>query len=154
MSRQTLDVNFIRDIWGLDEAELAAPELDLLTIMGFTNEQIAEAEAYIFGHGSLDALQAIDPNAWTLLSPPSLKAQLVMRQAVEAFIDAPSTAPFTIAWDQGVTEAVKLMSLAAGANLRAISITRPEPPVGFALDIPELDEAPKRPEPAARVGAT
>ena len=148
VSRHTLDVNFIRDIWGLDEAELAAPELDLLTIMGFSHEQIAEAEAYIFGHGSLEALQAIDPNAWTLLSPPSLKAQLVMRQAVEAFIDAPSTAPFAIAWDQGVTEAVKLMSLAAGAGLRAVSITRPEPPAGFALDIPELDEAPRRPEPA------
>ena len=148
VSRQTLDVNFIRDIWGLDEAELAAPELDLLTIMGFTSEQIAEAEAYIFGHGSLDALQGVDPAAWALLAPPSLKAQLVLRQAVEAFTDAPATAPFAIAWDQGVTEAVKLMSLAAGANLRAVSITRPEPPAGFVLDIPELEDAPKRPEPA------
>ncbi len=148
VSRHTLDVNFIRDIWGLDEAELAAPELDLLAIMGFTPEQIDEAEAHIFGHGSLDALHEIDANAWRLLAPPSLKAQLLMRQAIEAFTDAPATAPFTIGWDQGVVEAVKLMSLAAGAGLRAVSVTRPEPPAGFALDIPEVDEAPKRPEPA------
>jgi len=153
VSRQTLDVNFIRDIWGLDEAELAAPELDLLTIMGFTAEQIAEAEAYIFGHGSLDALQAIDPAAWAMLAPPSLKAQLILRQAVEAFTDAPATAPLAIAWDQGVTEAVKLMSLAAGANLRAVSITRPEPPAGFALDIPDLEDAPKRDAAPAREAA-
>ena len=143
ISRHTLDVNFIRDIWGLDEAELAAPELDLLAIMGFSAGQIAEAEAYIFGHGSLEALQDIDAAAWTLLVPPSLKAQLAMRHAIEAFTDAPATAPFAIAWDQGVTEAVKLMSLAAGAGLRAVSVTRPEPPAGFTLDIPDLEETSK-----------
>ena len=148
VSRHTLDVNFIRDIWGLDEAELAAPELDLLAIMGFTPEQIDEAEAYIFGHGSLEALQDVDATAWALLVPPSLKAQLAMRHAIEAFTDAPATAPFGVAWDQGVLEAVKLMSLAAGAGLRAVSVTRPEPPAGFALDIPDLEDAPKR-EPTA-----
>jgi ribonucleoside-diphosphate reductase alpha chain len=147
VSRHTLDVNFIRDIWGLDEAALAKPELDLLAVMGFTAEQVAEAEAYIFGHHSLEALQDADPAAWALLTPPSLKAQLAMRHAVESFTDAPATAPFAIAWDQGVTEAVKLMSLAAGAGLRAVSVTRPEPPAGFGLDIPELEDAPKR-EPA------
>ncbi len=143
VSRHTLDVNFIRDIWGLDEAELAAPELDLLAIMGFTADQVDEAEAYIFGHGSLEALQGIDAAAWALLVPPSLKAQLAMRHAIEAFTDAPATAPFAIAWDQGVTEAVKLMSLAAGAGLRAVSVTRPEPPAGFALDIPDFEDAPR-----------
>ncbi len=144
VSRHTLDVNFIRDIWGLDEAELAAPELDLLTIMGFTGEQIHEAEAYIFGHASLEALQGVDAAAWVLLTPPSLKAQFLMRHAIEAFTDAPATAPFAIAWDQGVTEAVKLMSLAASAGLRAVSVTRPEPPAGFSLDIPDIEDAPRR----------
>ena len=149
VSRHTLDINFIRDIWGLDEAQLAAPELDLLAIMGFTTQQIDEAEAYIFGHGSLEALQSQDFAAWSLLVPPSLKTQLVMRQAIEAFTDAPATAPFAIGWDQGVTEAVKLISLAAGAGLRAVSVIRPEPPAGFALDIPDLEDAPRRPDAAA-----
>ena len=144
VSRAHLDINFIRDVWGLSDAELAAPELDLLAIMGFAPEQVAEADAYVFGHAGLDALRAADETAWMLLSAPSLRSQLMMRQAAEAFSDAPATAPFSIAWDQGVTEAVRVMSLAASAGLRAVSVTRPEPPEAFKLDIPEIEDTPMR----------
>ena len=148
-STRFIDANFIRDIWGLSESDLANPALNLLDVMGFLPAEITAAEHYIFGHRDIESLKILADAAWHLLAPPGLKAQVALRQRIEAMLDAPATAPLAIAWDQGVTEAMKLYSLAAASNLRAVSVRRPEPPQGFALDIPE-SEAPKRPEPLAQ----
>src|SRR5690606_29207785 len=48
-SPRYLDVHFIRDVWGLSESELDAPDLNLLARMGFDEAQIAQANAYVFG---------------------------------------------------------------------------------------------------------
>ena len=143
-----IDANFIRDIWGLSESDLVNPALNLLDVMGFPAGEIAAAEAYVFGHKDSDALKVLGDAVWHLLAPAGAKSQIGLRQRVEALLDAPSTLPFAIGWDQGVTEAMKLYSLAAASNLRAVSVRRPEPPHGFQLDIPEFD-APKRPEPVS-----
>ncbi|HWU48254.1 MAG TPA: ribonucleoside-diphosphate reductase [Asticcacaulis sp.] len=146
-----LDANFIRDIWGLSEAELNAPDLDLLTLMGFSADEISAADAHIFGHRDPEALKLLGEAAYNLLAPLSLKAQAALRQRLEAFTDAPDSAPFALEWDQGVPDVMKLYSLAASGGLRALSVTRADAPPDFTLDIPDMDEAPKRlaPEPVA-----
>ncbi|EGF90377.1 B12-dependent ribonucleoside diphosphate reductase [Asticcacaulis biprosthecium C19] len=146
-STRHLDVNFIRDIWGLDESDLADPALNLLDVMGFSPSDQAAAEGYIFGHRELDSLKALNETAWRLIAPPGLKAQLALRQACEAFVDAPSTAAMIVAWDQTPTEVMKLYALAAGLDLRAVTVSRADPPADFRLEIPAYDETPKR-EPA------
>jgi ribonucleoside-diphosphate reductase alpha chain len=144
VSPRVLDANFVRDIWGLSESDLSNPDLNLLAIMGFSETEIAEAEAHMFGTADLDGLKMVNEDSHALLAPLSARGRLNARQRVEQFIDSPSTAPFSIAWDQGVTEAMKLYSLAAGMDLRALAVTRPEAPQDFTLDIPEVEDAPKR----------
>lgn len=149
ISPRHIDGNFIRDIWGLTESELQGPGLDLLSIMGFSEDEIAIAEAHIFGHRDPEALKLLGDTVYNLLAPLPLKAQMVVRQRLEAFTDAPDAAAFSLAWDQGVPEAMKLYSLGASLGLRALSVARADAPPDFTLDIPDIDEAPKRlaPEP-------
>jgi ribonucleoside-diphosphate reductase alpha chain len=147
VSPQVLDANFIRDIWGLSESDLSDPALNILTIIGFSESEIEEAQAHLFGTADLDGLKAVNEDSHALLAPLAIRARLTVRQAIEGFVDSPSTAPFSLNWDQGVTEAMKLYSLAASLDLRAVAVTRPETPHDFALDIPDVEDAPKRPFP-------
>jgi ribonucleoside-diphosphate reductase alpha chain len=144
-----IDAAFIQDIWGLNESDLSDPALNLLDIMGFSAVEIQEAATHIFGHKDAEALKGVSDQAYQLLAPLGRKAQIHLRQSIESLIDAPATAPFHLAWDQGVLDVMKVYSLAASSGLRAVSVVRAEAPVDFALDIPDIEDAPKRsaPEP-------
>jgi ribonucleoside-diphosphate reductase alpha chain len=149
-STRHIDAAFIQDIWGLSESDLSDPALNLLDVMGFSTSEIQEAATHIFGHKDAEALRLVSDQAYQLLAPLGRKAQIQLRQSIESLIDAPATAPFHLAWDQGVLDVMKVYSLAASSGLRAISVLRAEAPVHFSLEIPDIDEAPKRtaPEPA------
>jgi len=151
ISIRHLDANFARDVWGLDDEALNDPHLDLMARMGFSSEEIAAAQAHIFGHRDPASLKLLGDSAYNLLAPLPLKAQAGLRQRLESFVDAPDATPFWLDWDQGVPEVMKLYSMAAGMGLRAVSIARADAPPDFVLDIPDIDEAPKRlaPEPIA-----
>jgi ribonucleoside-diphosphate reductase alpha chain len=151
MSPQYLDANFIRDVWGLSEAEVASPDLDLPARLGFSADEIAAADGHIFGHSDPEALKLLGEAAYNLLAPLSLKGQAALRQRLEAFTDAPDATPFALDWDQGAPDVMKLYSLAASGGLRALCVTRGDAPPDFTLDIPDIDEAPRRlaPEPVA-----
>ncbi len=153
ISPRNLDINFVRDIWGLSSADIDDPALDLLAVMGFTAEEVNAADAHIFGNRDPEALRVTFPHIHALLAPLGLNAQIAVRTAIEALIDAPVTVPFHLSWDQGIADAMRLYSSAAAASLSAVSLVRDETPAGFALDIPEADEAPRRPEPAAKAPA-
>ncbi len=144
-----LDANLVRDLWGIDESDLSDPAFNLLEVLGFSREEIAAADAFIFGSRDLDSVRVNDPVAWSLVAPLNVKGRLIVRQRLETFLDTPSTAPVAIAWDQGATEAMHLYSLAANIGLRALSVMRPDAPAGFALDIPDVEDAPRRAAPAA-----
>ena len=142
-----IDEAFIQDIWGLSESDLSDPALNLLGIMGFSSNEIEEASAYIFGRNNAEALRQISDKTWQLLAPLGRKAQMHVRQSIESLIDAPATAPFHLAWNQGVSDVMKIYSRAASSDLRAVSVIRADAPSDFSLDIPEVDETPKRPVP-------
>ncbi|MGA9659831.1 MAG: ribonucleoside-diphosphate reductase, partial [Asticcacaulis sp.] len=147
-STRHVDSHFIQDIWGLSEDDLNAPDFDLLTLMGFSPDEIMAAEAHIFGHKDPDALKQVSEGVYQLLSSPARKALLEVRHMAESLLDAPATVPFSLNWDQGVPEAMKLFAMAAASDLRAINVVRDTAPPDFTLDIPEFDDAPKRaPEP-------
>ncbi len=144
VSIHNLDANFVRDVWGLGESDLANPALNLLEIMGFSAQEIAAADTHLFGTHDLESLRSDNDAAWALVAPLSTKARLILRQRLGSLVDSPSTAALDISWDQGIGEAMKLYSLAANLEVRSLSISRAEPPQDFALDIPDFEEAPKR----------
>ncbi|MFT4075573.1 MAG: ribonucleoside-diphosphate reductase [Asticcacaulis sp.] len=142
-----IDAAFIQDIWGLSEQVTSDPAFSLLQVMGFTAAEIAEADRHIYGNRDPEALKSLSEAAYGLLAPTSRKSLIRLRQTIESLIDAPITSPFELAWDQSVPEVLKLYSLAASSGLRAVGVRRAEPPLGFALDIPDVEEAPRKPEP-------
>ena len=148
-----IDAAFIQDIWGLSESDLSDPVLNLLEVMGFSAAEIQEAAVHIFGNKDAEALRLVSDQAYQLLAPLGRRAQIHLRQSIENLIDAPATAPFHLTWDQGVLDVMKIYSLAASSGLRAVSVSRAEAPVDFSLDIPDIDEAPKRPEPVVEKAA-
>jgi len=142
-SPAVLDADFIKDIWGIEDDALEAPDFSLLSLMGFAPEEIAAAEAHILGHDSLDGLEGYE-GLKAVLAAPSLKSRLQMRRKLEAFTGAPAALPIRLNWDQTPTDTLSLMALAASEGLRAAGFERSPAPVGLQLDIPEFDEAPKR----------
>ncbi len=146
-SPRHIDAAFIQDIWGLTESDISDPTLNLLNVMGFSTSEIREAASHIFGCKDAEALKLVSDQAYQLLAPLGRKAQVHLRQSIETFTDAPSTAPFLLAWDQGVLDVMKVYSLAASSGLRAVSVLRADAPLDFSLDIPDIDDAPKRPAP-------
>jgi ribonucleoside-diphosphate reductase alpha chain len=140
-----IDAAFIQDIWGLSESDLSDPALNLLDVMGFSETEIHAAAAHIFGHKNPEALKNVSDQAYQLLAPLGRKAHIRLRQSIESLIDAPATTPFYLAWNQGVSDVMKLYSLAASSGLRAISVLRADAPPDFTLDIPDIEDTPKRP---------
>ena len=147
VSAANLDASTMRDLWGIEESDLTEPGFNLLKRLDFSMDEIAAANVHIFGSSDLDGLRAVDETAWMLLAPLSIRERLALRQWLETFVDAPSTSPLSVAWDQGASEAMKLYSLAASAGVRAVSVTRPDAPQNFSLDIPDIEEAAPRPVP-------
>ncbi|MFM1960346.1 MAG: hypothetical protein RL588_1863 [Pseudomonadota bacterium] len=59
LSPQVIDPGFLTDVLGLAEAEFADPTLDLAARMGFSPEQIAQADAALAGAGRLSDLPGL-----------------------------------------------------------------------------------------------
>ncbi|OYW83478.1 MAG: hypothetical protein B7Z26_00465 [Asticcacaulis sp. 32-58-5] len=153
----TIDKEFVRDIWGVCDEDILSPDYNLLTVMGFTTAQIAEAEAFIFGHCTLSDFDHLNDDQRAVFRPSGLKTRLLMRQKLEAFTSAPSAARIHIPFGQNLPDSLKVLSMAASMDLRAVCLQPTAPPDDFHLDIPVIEDAPKRnlaearpqPEPAA-----
>lgn len=144
-SPDIIGADFLKDIFGLSDEDLLSPDYNLLEKMGFSPDQIDAARAHIFGHNDLTGLEALDDHARSVLTAPSVKSQWLMRQRLESFTSAPALVPLRLNWDQGATDAQKLMATAASMGLRSLGLKRQTAPEDLLLDIPEFDEPTKRP---------
>jgi ribonucleoside-diphosphate reductase alpha chain len=142
----TLDAGFLRDVLGFDGAAG-----ELLPQLGFSANDIAEAQAWIFGHrdlagwsGAPDGLQSI------LADLANFEAGL--RARLDTVSAIPDIAPVRIDWCTTPAQAARLMSDAAREGRRAIRLKRAAPPSGPLLDLVEAEPAsrPRRWEPEAR----
>jgi ribonucleoside-diphosphate reductase alpha chain len=132
-----LDAGFLRDVLGFDGAAG-----DLLQELGFSVEDIALAEAWIFGHGDLagwDGAPAILEPA--LSDPAAFEASL--RAGLEAGSAIPDTAPTMIDWLTTPAQAARLLADAARDGRRAIRLMRAPAPAGPLLDLVEPEPAPR-----------
>ncbi|MDB5476385.1 MAG: ribonucleotide reductase-related protein, partial [Phenylobacterium sp.] len=112
---------------------------DLLPSLGFTAEQIAAADHYVFGSGSLEAFGPV------FADDADVAARIVMQAAVEVFTCAPGliALPLPAQADPGV--ASRLQSQAARAGLRAVAIEAASFEAA-ELDLPLVEDLePRRP---------
>jgi len=158
ISAQTIDPGFLHDVLGLTDQELADPDLDLLTRMGFSAEEIAAAEAHALGGGSLaEAAFLTEPQRAVFRSADELGSlpYFAMLAGVQPVLDVPAVAEIELEWDAAPEDALALLVEAAQSRTAAIRIRRTDPPVGLVLDLPKATEPPRAarepdPEPMGR----
>ena len=133
---------FVRDVLGAAPEALAATDFDTLGFAGLSEAEIAEAEAFVFGAGSLAEapfLGEADRIRFRGAAETDLAARLTMIAAVQATSPVPPVAVLPLAFDASPDAAVRLQSDAAAAGVRALRVARAAPPPGFALRIAPPD---------------
>ncbi|MFM8376942.1 MAG: hypothetical protein ACKN9P_12960, partial [Phenylobacterium sp.] len=116
LSPGVIDPGFLTDVLGLSEDELADPELDLPARMGFTPEQVAQADYAIAGAGALSSLPGLSPAQASVLATGDEVApgdRLAMAAALAPHLVAPPVVP---------------LEAASGLELESLLTTLPEAP--------------------------
>ncbi len=131
---------FVRDVLGASPNETGRPCFDTLAQAGFAAEQIAAAEAYVFG------ARALKHPVFAHGAGIPLGARLAMTSAVESFTCLPLVTRLPMAFDSTPAEAADLFAQAAKAGVRAAGIVRNEAPAGFRVSIPEPRQRHAEPE--------
>jgi ribonucleoside-diphosphate reductase alpha chain len=139
---------FLCDVLGAPAEAALNSRFDTLALAGFTHEEIARAQAWALGAGSLTRAPFLDDEAGVVFlgaSEVSLDARLAMLKATQAFSCAPIPISLRLAFEDRPDLAVALQAKVAAAGIRAVRIERGGPPASFSLDLP----AATAPEPRA-----
>ena len=121
LSPGVIDPGFLTDVLGLSEEELADPGLDLPARMGFTVEQVAQADAAITGAGSLSGLPGLTPAQAEVLSlgdEVGLDARLAMASALVPHLAAPPVVPVEAETGAGLEALLATLAEAPGVVLQ------------------------------------
>ncbi len=146
-SPQVVDAGFLCDVLGASDADLADPEFDTLKLAGFSEAEIAAAEAHVLGGGALSDAPFLSPEQRQVfltaedLGPTPYFAMLATLQPA---LDLPAIAEIELEWDTAPADAQVLLAEAVQARVAAVRIRRSDPPLSFFLDLPRATEAPVR----------
>jgi ribonucleoside-diphosphate reductase alpha chain len=142
---------FIRDVLGASAAQLADPQFDALTLMGFTAADIAAAEAHALGADSLaeaEFLSATARNVFRTASALGEAPRQAMLQALAPVLTVPPISEVELPWDATPADVLGALGPAQGA----VRVRRATAPADLALDLPSLEARPARgPAPEERV---
>jgi ribonucleoside-diphosphate reductase alpha chain len=145
---------FLVDVLGAADDALDDGGFDTLALAGFSDEEIAAAEAFALGRVTPTAsslpgvLQAVLRGAAEI----PLAARLTMVWAIEAATSAPATALIELPFEASADEALARLADAASSGVRAVRIVRAGPLAGFSLPIaPPRPKAEPAPEPTERI---
>ena len=132
-----LDAGFLRDVLGFEGSVD-----DLLPQLGFSPEDVALAEAWVFGQGDLTGWDGAPAELELVLSdPPGFEAGL--RAQMDAVSASPDTAATLIDWRTTPAQAARLLADGAREGRRAVRLMREPAPAGPLLDLPEPGPAPQ-----------
>ncbi len=134
-----LGEGFLRDVLGVDDESLSDPGFDSLRFAGFSAEEIASAETFVFGTGTLTDAPFLEPACRSVFAASneiSIDARLAMIVAIQAFTTAPPIAVIPLEFADPLTAALRLQSLAAEAGVRALRLSRASAPANFAIEAP------------------
>ena len=142
-----IDAGFLCDVLGATDADLADPNLNVLKLAGFGDEEIAQAEAYAMGSGALSqanfltaAQQAVFETADDLGPEPYFAVLAVIAHALAV----PAMADLELEWDTTPADAAGVIALAAAAKAPALRMRRAAAPAEMVLDLPKTSEPPPR----------
>jgi ribonucleoside-diphosphate reductase alpha chain len=149
-----IGAGFVADVLGAPAAALADPGFDTLAHAGFSEAEVAAAEAFALGQPPAYAAELPAPLR-AALAPAAeigLAARLAMIAAVEAVTDAPAVATLALPFAAEPDAALAALGQAANAGVRAARIERAAAPADFALDlVPPRAQRPSAPPPTERV---
>ncbi len=138
---------FVRDVLGAPVEALADPDLDVLALAGFTSDQIQAAERHVLGAPDLAGsdlpaeIKALLAGAGDL----DARARIAMTAACEAFTCAPALTAIELDWRTDAAAVQALIAEAARAGARTVWLRRLAAPADFRLDLPSIEEPPRRP---------
>ncbi|RYF91369.1 MAG: ribonucleotide reductase [Caulobacteraceae bacterium] len=139
---------FLRDILGADPEALRQPGFDTLGLAGFSDRQIAEANAWVLGSPALDQATDLSQAARAILDPdPSFSARLALHAAIEDACGHAGALRLPLAFAALPSEAALLQAQALAAGVRALRLDRAGAPLAFSLAIPD-EAAPEAPRAA------
>jgi ribonucleoside-diphosphate reductase alpha chain len=132
---------FACDVLGAPAEASLDPRFDTLALAGFTDAEIAEAEAWVIGSGSLARAPFLDDETGAVFmgaAETPLEVRLAMLTAVQPFTCAPTPLTLSLAFEDGPELAIALQAKAARDGARALRIERAQPPEDFRLTLPEI----------------
>lgn len=153
---EVIGEGFVRDVLGARAEQLTEPGLNVLALAGFSDAEIAEAEAYALGCGDLSKAQGLRPDqarVFRTAQEAGEPARTAMLQAIEPALAVPVLLERRLAWNADLA-AVR----AALAGPLAARVRRAPAPADLDLDLPAIPGAPRAahrepppPEPEERV---
>jgi ribonucleoside-diphosphate reductase alpha chain len=140
---------FVMDVLGASAEALEDPAFDTLAFAGFEADDIARAEAFIFGAPSPARAAGLPQSLIAAIAPGEeigTPEMLAMTAAAESNADAPAEALLRLDFDATLEAAREAQRLAAASGVRAVQILRDPPPADFSLALspPRADRS--RPE--------
>ena len=149
---EVVGAGFLSDVLGAPAEDVSDPRFDALRVMGFSEVDIAAAEAYALGVSQLDDQDLSTDGQRVFLTADDLgpAPYLDMLARLQGSLERPALAEFTLPWDATPDDVETLLIQAGERGVAAVAVRRAEPPAYHALDLPRPAEAPPRAErPAA-----
>ncbi len=143
-----IGVGFVADVLGAPPEAETDPAFDTLALAGFAKADVAAAELYALGAGTLVDAPFLDEARQAVFEDANLADRLAMAAAVEAVCTLPAVSVARLTFRSTPAQALAVQDQAVQAGVGAFRIVRDPAPAGFVLDLPE-PEAPRpaRPEP-------
>ena len=138
-----LDPGFLRDVLGV-----TTETFDLLTTLGFGAGAIAQADAWAFGHDDLSGWQGA-PEALSQILADSAAFDAQLASTYLQALNAPDTRAVPLDWRASIDDVSEKLVAAAQTGAQAVRFRRNPAPADFALDLPALDDRPRREEPSS-----
>jgi ribonucleoside-diphosphate reductase alpha chain len=144
---RAIDGGFLTDVLGATDQDLADPELDVLKLAGFTDQEILAAEQYALGSGALAEAEFLTPAQRAVfrtaddMGPAPYFALL---GAIQSALALPAVADFELDFDSHPLDAQMLLADAAAAKVAAVRVRRAGPPAGLKLALPKAGAEPPR----------
>ena len=143
-----IDAGFLCDVLGATDADLADPDFDVLKQAGFSEAEIAQAEAYALGCGALGTAEFLTPVQQAVFQTADdlgPEPYFELLAAIGHALAVPAMAEVELEWDTTPADALDLLTLAAQAGVSAIRVRRAAAPADLVLDLPKVSEAAARP---------
>ena len=139
VSAEVLDIGFLKDVLGVEEAVVGDTELNLLAAVGFSEAQIADAQRYALGHQTLDEWPCEAPLK-ALLRTPDCAVLAELTQAIVREGDVPCASDLDMAWSTGPTEICEAVLSGLSSGGLAVRIRLTPPP---HLQLEAVEEPPR-----------